>query len=94
MSYSGKYKAAVITAARKPIELWEYDHIDPGAGCINIAVVRAGVCGTDLHLWQGDSEYEEPFIIGHEGLGRVIALGEGVKTDHSGMPVAVGDVVY
>ncbi|KAF3026152.1 hypothetical protein E8E15_007749 [Penicillium rubens] len=42
MSYSGKYKAAVITAARKPIELWEYDHIDPGAGCINIAVVRAG----------------------------------------------------
>jgi D-arabinose 1-dehydrogenase-like Zn-dependent alcohol dehydrogenase len=39
----------------------------------------------DLHLWQGDSEYEEPFIIGHEGLGRVIALGEGVKTTMVGL---------
>jgi 5-exo-hydroxycamphor dehydrogenase len=89
-----KYKAAVITAARQPIELWQYDYIDPPAGCINIAVLRAGVCGTDLHLWQGDSEYIEPFIIGHEGLGRVIALGEGVDTDHSRMPITVGDVVY
>jgi Zn-dependent alcohol dehydrogenase len=45
-----QYKAAVITAARKPIELWEYDHIDPGAGCINIAVVRAAVITAALYL--------------------------------------------
>lgn len=94
MESSRRYKAAVITAARQPIELWEYDVIPPPAGCINIAVVRAGVCGTDLHLWQGDSESNEPFIIGHEGLGRIIALGEGVTTDHSGAPVVLGDVVY
>ncbi|GAB1217441.1 hypothetical protein ATERTT37_006680 [Aspergillus terreus] len=94
MTDSEKYKAAVITAARQPIEIWEYDYIDPPAGCINIAVVRAGVCGTDLHLWQGDSTDDEPFILGHEGLGRVIALGGGVKTDHSGAPIAVGDTVY
>ncbi|KAL3451709.1 hypothetical protein BJX65DRAFT_223658 [Aspergillus insuetus] len=106
MAHFTKYKAAVITAPRKPIELWEYDYIDPPAGCITIAVVRAGVCGTDLHLWQGDGDSDsdsdsnssqngpEPFILGHEGLGRILALGEGVLTDHSGTPVAINDIVY
>ncbi|KAL6232488.1 hypothetical protein BDW75DRAFT_217707 [Aspergillus navahoensis] len=94
MAYAQRYKAAVITAARQPIEIWDYEVIPPPAGCINIAVVRAGVCGTDLHLWQGDSKSEDPFILGHEGLGRIIALGDGVTTDHSGMSVAVGDIVY
>lgn len=87
-------KAAVISAAKKPIEIWEYDVEPPAPGCVNLEVIRAGVCGTDLHLWNGDNEYDEPFILGHEGLGRVIALGAGVSEDHSSAPIAVGDHVY
>lgn len=88
------YKAAVITKAKDPISLWDYEVVSPAAGCVNIAVLRAGVCGTDLHLWQGDNEYPEPFILGHEGIGEILELGEGVTTDHSGEPVSVGDRVY
>jgi threonine dehydrogenase-like Zn-dependent dehydrogenase len=88
------YQAAVITAPKKPIELWKYEVLPPGRGCVKIAVLRAGVCGTDLHLWQGDSTYDEPFILGHEGLGRILELGEGVSKDSSSAPIAVGDVVY
>lgn len=87
-------KAAVVTTAGSPIETWDYEIPLPAPGCVNIAVLRAGVCGTDLHLWKGDSLFEEPFILGHEGVGRILELGDGVTTDHSSEPIAVGDIVY
>lgn len=94
MAQFRRSRAAVITAAKKPIELWEYDIHPPVKGCVNIAVLRAGVCGTDLHLWQGDSVYDEPFILGHEGLGQILDLGEGVTGDSSSARISVGDIVY
>jgi len=94
MSRELKAKSAVLTGARKPIEIWTRDVPLPGPGCINIKVLRAGVCGTDPHLWNGDFEFKQAVVLGHEGLGRVIELGEGVTTDHAGQPIAVGDVVY
>jgi threonine dehydrogenase-like Zn-dependent dehydrogenase len=89
-----KAKSAVLTGARNPIEIWVRDVPLPGPGCINIKVLRAGVCGTDPHLWNGDFEFEQAVVLGHEGLGRVIELGEGVTTDHASQPIAIGDVVY
>ncbi|KAH6988663.1 putative alcohol dehydrogenase [Ilyonectria destructans] len=55
---------------------------------------RAGVCGTDTHFVQGDEPLPQPAVLGHEGLGRIVELGEGVTTDHASNPIAVGDVVY
>ncbi|KAJ4182451.1 hypothetical protein NW759_017125 [Fusarium solani] len=88
-----KSKAAVLVKARAPIELWKYDVPTPGPGCINVEVLRAGVCGTDAHLWEGDLEFPEPFVLGHEGLGQIIELGPGVTTDHASQPISVGDLV-
>lgn len=89
-----KSKAVVLTGQKKPLEIWERDVPKPDPGCINIEVVRAGVCGTDPHLWKGDMELPGAVVLGHEGLGRIIEIGSGVKTDHASNLIQIGDVVY
>ncbi len=95
MSQSLQSTAVVVTTKpSSPLELRTYQVQPPGPGCINIAVLRAGVCGTDPHIWRGDVALSEPVVLGHEGLGRVVELGAGVTTDHASAPIQVGDVVY
>jgi threonine dehydrogenase-like Zn-dependent dehydrogenase len=87
-------KAIVLTESNTPLQTWERDVPPPADGCINIKVLRAGVCGTDPHLWKGDQTLDGPVVLGHEGLGQIIELGKGVATDHASSPIAVGDIVY
>lgn len=89
-----KSSAVVLPGPGLPLEIREREVPPPGPGCINIEVLRAGVCGTDGHLATGDTDLPGPVVLGHEGLGRIIELGQGVKTDHAGSPVDIGDVVY
>lgn len=51
----------------------------PGPGEIRVAVSACGVCRTDLHIVDGDISGRLPIIPGHEIVGRVDALGEGVE---------------
>jgi propanol-preferring alcohol dehydrogenase len=52
---------------------------EPGPGQVQVAVSACGVCRTDLHVVDGDlTEPSLPIIPGHEIVGRVTALGEGV----------------
>jgi len=55
----------------------------PGPGKIRVAVSACGVCRTDLHVVDGDISGRLPIIPGHEIVGRVDALGEGVE----GLPI-------
>lgn len=94
---SGQVHSTIVVATEKPsspLELRTYQVQPPGPGSINIAVLRAGVCGTDPHIWRGDVQLSEPVVLGHEGLGRIIELGAGVTTDYASTPIHVGDVVY
>jgi propanol-preferring alcohol dehydrogenase len=52
----------------------------PGPGQALVKLVTSGVCHTDLHAAHGDWPVKPtpPFIPGHEGVGQVVALGEGV----------------
>lgn len=50
----------------------------PGAGEILVEVAACGVCRTDLHVADGDLHGLLPIVPGHEIVGRVAALGEGV----------------
>ncbi len=52
----------------------------PGPGQALVKLISSGVCHTDLHAVQGDWPVKPnpPFIPGHEGVGTVVALGEGV----------------
>jgi D-arabinitol dehydrogenase (NADP+) len=52
----------------------------PGPGDVLIEVARAGICGTDLHILDGDYELARfPMTPGHEFAGTIVALGEGVR---------------
>jgi threonine 3-dehydrogenase len=59
-----------------------------------IQVHHAGVCGTDLHIWEWDSwasnRLKPPVIIGHEFAGRITQLGKEAAQDNL---LAVGDLV-
>jgi L-iditol 2-dehydrogenase len=51
---------------------------DPAPGHVVLEVVAAGVCGTDLHIQDGDYPSVPPVTMGHEVCGIVSRLGEGV----------------
>ncbi|MFI6980296.1 zinc-binding dehydrogenase [Embleya sp. NPDC050154] len=61
----------------------------PGSGEVEVAVVAAGVCHSDLHVVRGEWDVPMPVVLGHEGSGVVTALGP--DTEDSGL--AVGDHV-
>jgi L-iditol 2-dehydrogenase len=50
----------------------------PGLGEVVVEVAAAGICGTDLHIYDGEYATEVPVTMGHEVSGTVRELGEGV----------------
>lgn len=44
-----------------------------------LKVLAGGVCGTDIHVWKGEWEWKQPFILGHEFVGEIIELGKQVQ---------------
>ena len=74
-----KTKAAVAFASAKPLEIVEVDLDGPKAGEVLIEIKATGVCHTDATLSGDDPEGAFPVILGHEGAGVVVDVGEGVK---------------
>jgi L-iditol 2-dehydrogenase len=93
-----KGRVAVLPAYGGDFELREYPVPDPEPGAVLIRLTRAGVCGSDLHIWRGEMKevYGSPpkdLTFGHEMCGRVERLGAGVATDSAGAPLGEGDRV-
>jgi len=86
-----KMQAAFVTAFGKPLEIREVDVPAPGPGQILVKTEACGVCHTDLHAANGDWPLKPvpPFIPGHEAIGRVVALGQGVTAVKAGDRVGV-----
>ena len=75
-----KTKAAVALAAAKPLEIAEVDLDGPKSGEVLIEIKATGVCHTDAFTLSGDDpEGVFPAILGHEGAGVVVEVGDGVK---------------
>jgi len=66
---------------------------EPGPGEVLVGIEVAGVCATDYHLLQGGHLVRFPLVPGHELVGRVAALGEGVEGITPGERVAIHPVV-
>ena len=60
----------------------------PGAGEARVAVTAAGLCGTDLHILDGDYPSRAPVTLGHEVAGVVDSVGPGVDEAWIGALVA------
>jgi propanol-preferring alcohol dehydrogenase len=76
-------KAMILKAPKpieeKPLELAEVPVPEPGPGQVLVKVSMCGLCHTDLHTVEGDLELPMlPVIPGHQIVGTVVALGEGV----------------
>lgn len=83
-----------MLAAPERVEFAQFPVPDPGPGEVILEVVRANICGSDLHFVRGGHPAVRPgFTLGHEGVGRVRALGSGVVADSRGEAVREGDLV-
>ena len=75
-----KTKAAVAFESAKPLEIAEVDLDGPKSGEVLIEIKATGVCHTDAFTLSGDDpEGAFPAILGHEGAGVVVEVGDGVK---------------
>jgi len=61
----------------------------PGPGEVVVRVLAVGLCGTDYSIWSGARPVRYPLVMGHEFIGRVAAVGEGVTGIAPGVKVAV-----
>jgi S-(hydroxymethyl)glutathione dehydrogenase / alcohol dehydrogenase len=78
---------AIFRAPGEPLEVVDLDIEAPRAGEVLVRMAAVGICGSDLHVVKGEWPRPVPMVLGHEGVGTVEELGEGV------MEVTVGDRV-
>ncbi len=71
-------QAAVLVEPRK-IEIREAPTPSPRKGEVLVRILEAGICGTDYACYMGDLSTTYPIIPGHEAVGEIAALGEGVE---------------
>jgi propanol-preferring alcohol dehydrogenase len=83
--------AATVVAFGKPLEMREWPVPVPGVNEILVKTEACGVCHTDLHAADGDWPLKPapPFIPGHEAIGTVVAMGDGVTSVTMGERVGV-----
>ncbi|MEX0761250.1 MAG: zinc-binding dehydrogenase [Dehalococcoidia bacterium] len=87
---------SVFTAPGEPFELESLPVPEVEPGGILVRNTAAVICGSDLHVWRGDSDVKSPRkrrALGHEFTGVVHSLGQGISTDSLRRPLREGDRV-
>jgi alcohol dehydrogenase, propanol-preferring len=84
-------RAAVVQQFGEPLVIEDRPVPEPGPGQITVQMQASGLCHTDIHAAHGDWPVKPtpPFVPGHEGVGIVCQLGEGVTSLKLGETVAV-----
>jgi D-arabinose 1-dehydrogenase-like Zn-dependent alcohol dehydrogenase len=78
------FKAAYFKEKDAPLTLGEFPLKMPGPGEVLVKVLTCGVCLSDYFLGTGHLPNPWPMIPGHEIVGDVVALGEGVTRQKIG----------
>jgi propanol-preferring alcohol dehydrogenase len=89
-------RAAVVTAFHDPLQMQDLPTPEPGPGEVLVRIECTGLCHTDIHAARGDWPVTPtlPFVPGHEGIGRIEALGGGVTSRAIGDRVAIAWLAY
>jgi propanol-preferring alcohol dehydrogenase len=84
-------KAAVVTALGAPLQILDRPVPRPAPGQVLVRMETSGLCHTDIHAAHGDWPVKPvpPFVPGHEGVGVIEQLGEGVTVRAVGQRVAI-----
>lgn len=80
-------RAAVLREVGGPLSVEEIDLPEPGPGQVRVRLAATGVCHSDLSLARGTLKGTVPVVLGHEGAGHVVSVGDGVTA------VAPGEAV-
>lgn len=84
-------RAAVVREFKAPLVIEEREVPQPGPGQALVRIEASGLCHTDIHAAHGDWPVKPtpPFVPGHEGIGIVEAVGDGVSDDMIGTRVSI-----
>ena len=84
--------ALVKTGPEKGMTLMQMPVPEPGMGEVRIKIHKTAICGTDVHIYNWDAwsqaNVKPPYIVGHEYVGEIDALGPGVTAYHKGQLVS------
>ncbi|MEU9922877.1 zinc-dependent alcohol dehydrogenase family protein [Streptomyces griseoluteus] len=86
-------KAAVIESVGRAV-VTEVPDPTPGPRDVVVEVAACGICGTDLHILQGEFAPKLPIVPGHEFAGQVVGIGSRVTEVAVGDQVAVDPSLY
>ena len=86
-------RAAVIKAVND-VDVMTVEDPVPGPRDVVVEVAACGICGTDLHILEGEFAPSLPIIPGHEFTGVVVATGTDVREITAGTRVAVDPSLY
>lgn len=82
-------KAAVLVKPGQ-FQVQDVPRPEPGRDEVLVRITRVGICGTDMHIFNGHYAVENlPLVPGHEFTGTIAGLGEGVSGLTVGAPVVV-----
>ena len=84
---SQRVKAVVCREISQPVVVEEIEVESPRRGEVMIRLAACGVCHSDYSVTTGTIPFPPPVVLGHEGAGIVIEVGEGVTE------IAIGDAV-
>ncbi|WP_293521968.1 alcohol dehydrogenase catalytic domain-containing protein, partial [Phenylobacterium sp.] len=93
MGGTGEMKAAVLFRTGAPLRILDaVEAPPPGRGQVFVALSHAGVCHSQVMEVRGGRGPDPylPHLLGHEGVGRVLAVGEGVTRVVPGDRVVLG----
>jgi len=86
---------ALLLAQYRHLELTDLAVPRPGPGEVLIRVAACGICGSDVHGYDGASGRRiPPIVMGHEAAGTIAAVGEGVKGWSEGDRVTFDSTIY
>ncbi len=87
-------KALLLSEYRR-FELADMATPEPGPGEVLVRVAACGICGSDVHGYDGSSGRRiPPIVMGHEAAGTVAAIGEGVRGFREGDRITFDSTVY
>ena len=74
------FEAAVLTELNKPLKITELNHLEPKINQVKVETITSGLCGAQVNEMSGKKGPDKylPHLLGHEGFGKVVSVGEDV----------------
>ncbi len=86
---------AMLLTAPSKLELVDFPAPAPADDEVLVRVRACGICGSDIHGWDGSSgRRHPPLIMGHEAAGEIAAIGHGVSGWEVGERVTFDSTIY